>query len=70
MARIGRKRRDEPEPAVEQCAHEQLMPRWRGPEVMDDESRAMGYVCHACQAEFLPYQVRGRRLASREHGAE
>ena len=48
--------------AVEACRHETLTPRWRGPEVMDDESQPMGYVCHACDSEFPPYQVRDRRL--------
>jgi len=47
------------------CPHEQLTPRWRGPEVMDDESKAMGFVCHRCHAEFLPYQVRNRRPRAR-----
>jgi hypothetical protein len=53
--------RGEPD-AVEVCRHETLTPRWRGPEVMDDESQAMGYVCHACDREFPPYQVRDRQL--------
>lgn len=48
------------------CLHERLMPRWRGPQVMPDEagdeSEAMGYICQACGAEFLPYRVRGGRL--------
>ncbi len=48
------------------CLHERLMPRWRGPQAMPDEAgnqaEAMGYVCHACAAEFLPYRVRGGRL--------
>lgn len=48
------------------CRHESLMPRWRGPQAMPDEagdeSETMGYVCHACAAEFLPYLVRGGRL--------
>jgi len=47
---------------VEPCQHERLTPRWRGPEVMDDESQAMGYVCNACDAEFPPYLVRDRKL--------
>ena len=41
---------------------EELMPRWRGPEVMDDDSKAMGYVCHSCGRDFLPILVRNRRL--------
>ena len=48
------------------CRHERLTPRWRGPQAMPDEagdeSEPMGYVCHACPAEFLPYLVRGGRL--------
>ena len=48
------------------CVHERLTPRWRGPQAMPDEagdqSEAMGYVCNACPAEFLPYRVRNGRL--------
>ena len=40
----------------------ELMPRWRGPEVMDDDSKAMGFVCHRCGREYLPNLVRNRRL--------
>ena len=47
---------------LKECRHETLTPRWRGPEVMEDESQAMGYVCHACDAEFPTYLVRDRRL--------
>ena len=47
------------------CAHVTLTPRWRGPEAMDDDAKAMGFVCHRCHAEFLPYQVRNRRLLAR-----
>lgn len=54
-------RSDEPG-TVEACRHETLTPRWRGPEVMDDDSKAMGYICHACGAEFPPYLVRDRKL--------
>jgi hypothetical protein len=56
-----------PEQAEQECRHERLTPRWRGPQVMGDDSKAMGYVCHACQREFLSYQVRGRRLIAVEH---
>ena len=52
-----------PDPA--DCAHETLTPRWSGPEVMDDDSKAMGFVCHRCHAEFLPYHVRDRRPLAR-----
>lgn len=47
-----------------ECARDQhqLMPRWRGPEVMEDDSMAMGFVCHRCGREYLPTQVKGRRL--------
>ncbi len=51
--------------AVEVCRHASLTPRWRGPEVMDDDSQAMGYICHACGAEFPPYLVRDRQLKRR-----
>jgi hypothetical protein len=40
----------------------ELMPRWRGPEVMDDDSKAMGFVCHECQRDYLPNLVKDRRL--------
>ena len=43
-------------------ADRRLMPRWRGPQVMEDDSLAMGFVCHACGREFLPSDVRNRRL--------
>ncbi len=52
-------------PPAETCAHENLVPRWRGPEVMDDDSKAMGFVCHRCHSEFLPYEVVNRRLRRR-----
>ena len=52
-------------PEAASCPHETLTPRWRGPEVMDDDSKAMGFVCHRCHSEFLPYQVRDRRLRVR-----
>ncbi|MPZ98728.1 MAG: hypothetical protein GEU80_05190 [Dehalococcoidia bacterium] len=50
-----------PQP-IDCCIGKELMPRWRGPEVMDDDSKAMGFVCHDCGREFLPYEVRNRRL--------
>lgn len=40
----------------------ELMPRWRGPEVMDDDSKAMGFVCHRCGREYLPNLVSNRKL--------
>jgi len=40
----------------------ELMPRWRGPEVMDDDSQAMGFVCQRCGREYLPVKVRNRKL--------
>ena len=52
-------------PPAQTCAHENLVPRWRGPEVMDDDSKAMGFVCHRCHSEFLPYEVVNRRLRRR-----
>ena len=42
----------------------ELMPRWRGPEVMDDDSKAMGFVCHRCGREYLPNDVRARKLTA------
>lgn len=46
------------------CAREghKLMPRWRGPQVMEDETKAMGFVCHRCGREYLPPEVRNRQL--------
>ena len=52
-------------PPADTCACENLVPRWRGPEVMDDDSKAMGFVCHRCHSEFLPYEVVNRRLRRR-----
>ena len=49
-----------PDPA--DCAHETLTPRWSGPEVMDDDSKAMGFVCHRCGRDYLPNLVSGRKL--------
>ena len=57
--------REQP-PIGECCRNRDLMPRWRGPQVMDDDSRAMGFVCHQCGREFLPADVRGRRLVRTE----
>jgi hypothetical protein len=37
------------------------MPRWRGPQAMGDEARAMGYVCHRCHTEFTPLAARALR---------
>ena len=47
------------------CPHESLTPRWRGPEVMDDDSKAMGFICHRCHREFLPSAVLNRRPRAR-----
>ena len=50
-------------PAISECCvNRALMPRWRGPQVMEDDSLAMGFVCHRCGREFLPTDVEGRRL--------
>lgn len=48
--------------AAPECLHHTLQPRWRGPQVMDDDSKAMGFVCHACGREYLPPEVAGRKL--------
>lgn len=63
----------EPRPAFlpdpQTCAHETLTPRWRNNAVRGDLSRAMGFLCHRCQHDFLPdeartmQQLRGSRLA-------
>ena len=52
-------------PGPEACACDALTPRWRGPEAMDDDARAMGFVCHRCDREFLPSAVAGRRPRAR-----
>ena len=49
------------------CLDHTLMPRWRGPQVMEDDTQAMGFVCHLCGREYLPTEVAGRRLI-RERG--
>jgi hypothetical protein len=52
-------------PDASTCPHETLTPRWRGPEVMDDDGKAMGFVCHRCHSEFLPSAVENRRPRAR-----
>lgn len=47
---------------VQECIGHTLMPRWRGPQVMEDDAQAMGFVCHACGREYLPTDVSGRQL--------
>jgi hypothetical protein len=42
------------------------MPRWRGPEVMDDSTKAMGFVCHQCGREYLPNEVNEQRILKRK----
>lgn len=50
-------------PAISDCCvNRRLMPRWRGPQAMGDDSLAMGFVCHRCGREFLPGDVKDRRL--------
>lgn len=53
-------------PRGECCVGRDLMPRWRGPQVMEDDSKAMGFVCHRCGREYLPEDVQGRRLVRDE----
>ena len=53
-------------PTEASCAHETLSPRWRDPAAMGECAEPMGYLCHRCHAEFLPYLVRdGRVIAVR-----
>ena len=47
------------------CYGKPLMPRWRGPQVMEDSSKAMGFVCHQCGREYLPYEVDAHRILKR-----
>ena len=49
------------ERAADDCAGHTLMPRWARPEHIGDDTRALGYVCHACGREYLPHEVAGRR---------
>ncbi len=51
------------------CAHEVLMPRWRGPQAMDQEGGAMGYVCHRCHVEFSPSAASALRTQPPDSGA-
>ena len=51
------------------CAHEALMPRWRGPQAMEQEGGAMGYVCHRCHAEFSPDAARALQVRAEGAGA-
>lgn len=41
-----------PDPAT--CPHAVLTPRWRNNTVRGDLTRAMGFLCHRCQHDFLP----------------
>ncbi|MEX1022065.1 MAG: hypothetical protein WD058_02850 [Dehalococcoidia bacterium] len=56
----------EQRPISDCCRDHDLMPRWRGPDVMDDDAKAMGFVCHHCGREYLPGDVSGRRLVRDE----
>ena len=44
------------------CVNETLMPRWRGPEVMEDDQNALGFVCQKCGREFGHDRVSDRRV--------
>lgn len=46
----------------QECLGHTLQPRWRGPDVMDNDALAMGFVCHQCGREYLPAEVADRRL--------
>ena len=52
-------------PSPDTCVCDNLVPRWRGPEGMDDDANAIGFVCHPCHREFMPYEVVNRRLRRR-----
>jgi hypothetical protein len=49
-------------PDAATCDHEALSPRWRDAAALGESGRPIGYVCHHCHAEFLPYAVRDGRL--------
>ncbi len=44
------------------CLEHELMPRWRRRADMDDDTKAIGFLCHVCGREYLPVEVAGRRL--------
>ena len=44
------------------CVNETLMPRWRGPDVMEDDLNALGFVCGKCGREFGHDRVHERRV--------
>lgn len=48
--------------AQRECLGHTLMPRWRGPQAMGDDAKAMGYVCHTCGREYVPAEVAERHL--------
>ena len=33
---------------------QELHPRWSGSDGVDDESKAIGFICHRCHKEFSP----------------
>ena len=39
---------------------QELHPRWNGSDGVDDESKAIGFICHRCHREFSP-------LAAKNH---
>ncbi len=61
-AKMGRTSSTGNVPAAASCAHEKLSPRWRDPAAMGESGAPMGYLCHRCHAEFLPYLVRDGRV--------
>lgn len=56
-ARIGKRTSAGNVPSPATCDHPALSPRWRDPAAMGEPGQPMGYLCHRCHAEFLPYQV-------------
>lgn len=56
-----------PDPRM--CPHESLTPRWRGPQAMEEEGGAMGYVCHRCHAELSPNAARALAARAQVAGA-
>jgi hypothetical protein len=53
---------DERPDILQCCVNETLMPRWRGPEVMEDDQNALGFVCQKCGREFGHDRVHDRRV--------
>ena len=59
FSRAGARAGNVPDPSA--CPHDTLWKRWRDHRALE-ASEPIGYVCHRCHAEFLPYRVRDGKL--------